>query len=190
MKLMPSQLVCRQAVELMSDYIEGSLPRRERRRLEKHLKGCDVCSTYLEQLRATIAASGKVVPEDLAPEVIETFTDLFRRFASCRPCSRSALARPGSWKPDLALSAYAARISDLHTVCRSRAQEILTGSLQRGANRSRGVRDHTEKVLVIAIRDDSGPLGRSLVCDWQQEVVFEPDPRVGVIREISPTLNA
>ena len=37
MKLMPSQLVCQQAVELMSDYLEGSLSRRDRRRLEKHL---------------------------------------------------------------------------------------------------------------------------------------------------------
>jgi anti-sigma factor RsiW len=80
MKLMPSQLVCRQAVELMSDYIEGSLSRRDRRRLEKHLEACDSCTAYLEQLRATIRASGEVVPEDLAPEVIETFTDLFRRF--------------------------------------------------------------------------------------------------------------
>jgi anti-sigma factor RsiW len=80
MKVMPSQLVCQQAVELMSDYIEGSLSRRDRRRLEKHLEACDACTAYLEQLRATIAASGEIVPEDLAPEVIETFTDLFRRF--------------------------------------------------------------------------------------------------------------
>lgn len=80
MKLMPSQLVCQQAVELMSDYLEGSLSRRDRRRLEKHLSGCDACTAYLEQMRATIAASGVVAPEDLAPDVLETLTDLFRRF--------------------------------------------------------------------------------------------------------------
>jgi anti-sigma factor RsiW len=79
MKLLPSQLVCQQAVELMSDYLEGSLSRRDRRRLEKHLLGCDGCTAYLEQLRATIAASGEVVPEDLAPELLESFTELFRR---------------------------------------------------------------------------------------------------------------
>jgi len=79
MKLLPSQLVCQQAVELMSDYLEGSLSRRDRRRLEKHLEGCDGCTAYLEQLRATIAASGEIVPGDLAPEVLETFTELFRR---------------------------------------------------------------------------------------------------------------
>jgi anti-sigma factor RsiW len=80
MKLMPSQLVCQQAVELMSDYLEGSLSRRDRRRLEKHLDGCDACTAYLEQMRATIAASGVPAPEDLAPEALETLTDLFRRF--------------------------------------------------------------------------------------------------------------
>lgn len=80
MKLMPSQLVCRQAVELMSDYLEGSLSRRDRRRLEKHLAACEACSAYLEQLRETIAASGSVVPEQLPPEMLETLTDLFRRY--------------------------------------------------------------------------------------------------------------
>lgn len=80
MRLLPSQLVCRQAVELMSDYVEGSLSRRDRRRLEKHLAGCDACTAYLEQLRATIAASGVVEPENLAPEALETLTDLFRRY--------------------------------------------------------------------------------------------------------------
>jgi anti-sigma factor RsiW len=80
MKLMPSQLVCRQAIELMSDYLEDSLSRRDRRRLEKHLAGCDGCAAYLEQLRVTIAASGAVEPDNLAPEMIETLTDIFRRF--------------------------------------------------------------------------------------------------------------
>jgi anti-sigma factor RsiW len=77
---MPSQLVCQQAVELMSDYLDGSLSRRDRRRLEKHLALCDACTAYLEQLRATIAASGVVAPEDLTPDVLETLTDLFRRY--------------------------------------------------------------------------------------------------------------
>jgi anti-sigma factor RsiW len=80
MKLLASQLVCRQAVELMSDYIEGSLSRRDRRRLEKHLAGCDACTAYLEQLRATIAVSGVVEPEDLSSDALEVLTDLFRRY--------------------------------------------------------------------------------------------------------------
>ena len=80
MKLTPTRLVCQQAVELMSDYLDGSLSRRDRKRLERHLAGCDACGAYLEQMRVTIVASGVVVADDLTPEVLETLTDLFRRF--------------------------------------------------------------------------------------------------------------
>jgi anti-sigma factor RsiW len=80
MRLTPSRLVCQQAVELASDYLEGSLSRRDRRRLERHLAVCDACTTYLEQLRITIAASGSVTPDELAPEVLDTLTELFRKF--------------------------------------------------------------------------------------------------------------
>jgi anti-sigma factor RsiW len=79
-KLTPTRLVCQQAVELMSDYLDGSLSRRDRKRLERHLAGCDACNAYLEQMRVTIVASGVVVADDLTPEVLETLTDLFRRF--------------------------------------------------------------------------------------------------------------
>lgn len=80
MRLTASRLVCQEAVELASDYLEGSLSRRDRRRLEKHLALCDACTAYLEQLRLTIAASGSITLDDLQPEVLETLTDLFRKF--------------------------------------------------------------------------------------------------------------
>lgn len=80
MRLTASRLVCQEAVELASDYLEGSLSRRDRRRLEKHLAECDACTAYLEQLRQTIAASGSVTPDELAPEVLDTLTELFRKF--------------------------------------------------------------------------------------------------------------
>jgi len=72
--------VCRDAVELVSDYLDGTLSRRQRRRLEKHLAQCDACSAYLDQMRATIAASGTVGPEDLPSEVVEGLVNLFRQY--------------------------------------------------------------------------------------------------------------
>ncbi len=80
MRLLPSPLVCQQAVELMSDYLDGSLSRRDRRRLEAHLAQCDACTAYLEQLRVTIAASGVVSINELDPEALQTLTELFERF--------------------------------------------------------------------------------------------------------------
>lgn len=82
MKLLPSPLVCRDAVELVSDYLDGTLSRRQRRRLEKHLAQCDACSAYLDQMRATIAASGRVGPEDLPSDVVEGLVNLYRQFRS------------------------------------------------------------------------------------------------------------
>ncbi len=82
MRLMPSPLVCRDAVELVSDYLDGSLSRRDRRRLEKHLAACDACQAYLAQVRATIAASGHVGPDDLPDDVVEGLVNLFRQYRS------------------------------------------------------------------------------------------------------------
>jgi len=80
MRLLPSPLVCQQAVELMSDYLDGALSRRDRRRLSAHLALCDACTAYLEQLRVTIAASGVVGINDLDPDVLATLTEIFERF--------------------------------------------------------------------------------------------------------------
>jgi anti-sigma factor RsiW len=82
MRLMPSPLVCRDAVELVSDFLDGTLSRRDRRRLEKHLAACDACQAYLAQIRATVAASGHVGPEDLPDDVVEGLVNLFHQYRS------------------------------------------------------------------------------------------------------------
>jgi anti-sigma factor RsiW len=75
-------LVCRQAVALMSDYLDGSLPERDRRRLEQHLAGCPHCTEYLAQLRATIDSLGRAEPDELADEAIDELIALYRRWRS------------------------------------------------------------------------------------------------------------
>ena len=71
-------LVCQQVVELVTDYLEGALPRSGRKRFERHLRACPNCTAYLEQMRLTIAATGRLTPEDLSPDAREEFTELFR----------------------------------------------------------------------------------------------------------------
>lgn len=75
-------LVCQQAVELVTAYLEGALSRRERRRFEAHLRACVNCSAYLEQIQMTIELSGTIEPDDLTPEAREDLTDLYRRWQS------------------------------------------------------------------------------------------------------------
>ena len=75
-------LVCQQAVELVTDYLEGALSRRDRRRFEAHLQGCPNCTAYLEQIRTTIVLSGSIQPEDFTPEARADLIDLYRRWRS------------------------------------------------------------------------------------------------------------
>ena len=74
--------VCREMVELITDYIEGSMSRSQRRRFEAHLENCENCTEYLRQMRATISATGRLREQDLTPEMREEFGALFRRWRS------------------------------------------------------------------------------------------------------------
>jgi anti-sigma factor RsiW len=75
-------LVCQQVVELVTDYLEGTLSRSQRRRFEAHLAGCEHCTEYLAQMRATIALTGRLRAEDLSPEMREEFSSIYRRWRS------------------------------------------------------------------------------------------------------------
>jgi anti-sigma factor RsiW len=80
----PAEIPCQQVVELISDYLEGTLSIRERRRLEHHLAGCPHCSAYLAQMRETLRLTGRLVPADLSAEMQDEFTDIYRRWQADR----------------------------------------------------------------------------------------------------------
>ena len=76
------EIACRQAVDLMTDYLEGALSPRDRARLEVHLAECDYCVEYLAQIRATIDIAGRIEPDDLEPEALDELVSLYRRWQS------------------------------------------------------------------------------------------------------------
>lgn len=75
-------VVCRQAVELVTDYLAGALSSRDRRRLESHLDACPHCTEYFAQIRATIDVTGRVEPDSLTPEARAELVELYRRWQS------------------------------------------------------------------------------------------------------------
>jgi anti-sigma factor RsiW len=87
--LLSHDIVCEQAVELASDYLEGALSRRERRRFERHLAGCPHCTEYLRQMRETIRLTGRLVPEDLSPQMQAEFSELYRRWRAQLPADET-----------------------------------------------------------------------------------------------------
>jgi anti-sigma factor RsiW len=76
----PRDIVCQQAVELVTDYLEGALPQAARRRFERHLAGCPHCTEYLAQMRATIELAGRISPDDLSPQMRDEFIALYRQW--------------------------------------------------------------------------------------------------------------
>ncbi|HYK67330.1 MAG TPA: zf-HC2 domain-containing protein [Streptosporangiaceae bacterium] len=77
---LPADLACQKLVELVTDYLEGALSRRDRKRFERHLAGCPHCPEYLAQMRATIDLTGRITPDDLTPQMRQDFMELFRRW--------------------------------------------------------------------------------------------------------------
>ena len=73
-------LVCRQAVELVTDYLDGALPPAQRRRFLAHLASCRHCPEYLTQIRATIALTGTITPGDLTPRMRDDLIALYGRW--------------------------------------------------------------------------------------------------------------
>jgi len=85
MLLRQRDLVCRQAVELVTDYLEGALSRRERRRFEAHIRACPNCSAYLEQIQAVVELSGSIDPDELTPRARDDLVELYRRWRGTPP---------------------------------------------------------------------------------------------------------
>jgi len=74
------QIDCQELVELITDYLENALPRKQSRRLAKHLAGCANCTEYLDQMRTTIASTGQLRADDLTVEMLAEVTSIFRRW--------------------------------------------------------------------------------------------------------------
>ena len=70
------ELACRDIVELVTAYLEDALDARDRERFEEHLVFCAGCGAYLEQMRTTIAAIGRLeaaLPPELEARLLEAF---------------------------------------------------------------------------------------------------------------------
>jgi anti-sigma factor RsiW len=73
------EMACRELVQVINAYLDGTLPEDDRRRFDAHLEECPYCVNYLDQMRETIAALGDLTPDSIAPEtrreIVEAFGD-------------------------------------------------------------------------------------------------------------------
>jgi anti-sigma factor RsiW len=73
-------LTCKELVELVTMYLEGSLPPEAAARFEAHLQACRGCSTYIDQMRQTIHLTGTLTEESIRDEAEKDLLHAFREW--------------------------------------------------------------------------------------------------------------
>jgi predicted anti-sigma-YlaC factor YlaD len=81
-KLNGHDITCRQAVALVTAYLDGELTRDRHALFEAHLDECEDCTEYFRQIRTTIALTGQLRDEDLDPTARDQLVTLYRRWRS------------------------------------------------------------------------------------------------------------
>ena len=71
-------LTCRELVELVTEYLEGTLPPTERARFAAHLGTCVHCRRYVEQMHLTIRATGALSEETISAGARDALLEAFR----------------------------------------------------------------------------------------------------------------
>jgi anti-sigma factor RsiW len=58
-----ADIACIDLVELVTDYLEDALGQEQRETFEAHLRTCDGCRVYVEQMRETREHLGHIPPD-------------------------------------------------------------------------------------------------------------------------------
>jgi anti-sigma factor RsiW len=69
---------CQEVVEVITDYLEDRLSPEDGAIFEAHLALCDGCRWYLDQMRITIAAVGRIEDDEVPAELRDTVLAAFR----------------------------------------------------------------------------------------------------------------
>ncbi|HET9143336.1 zf-HC2 domain-containing protein [Actinophytocola sp.] len=75
-----SDMTCQELVELVSDFLDGTLDPETEHEVVEHVAYCDGCGAYIDQFRQTIRALGDVptetLPENIREELLRANRDL------------------------------------------------------------------------------------------------------------------
>ena len=74
-----ASLACKELVEIITDYLEGMLPERDRRRFDTHILTCAPCRDYVEEMRTTLRLAGRLTVDSISPGTRDELLRAFRR---------------------------------------------------------------------------------------------------------------
>ena len=73
-------MTCEELVELVTAYLEDTLPADDRRAFDEHLALCPGCDRYLAQFRQTIDLLGELPEESLPAPARDRLLDAFAQW--------------------------------------------------------------------------------------------------------------
>jgi predicted anti-sigma-YlaC factor YlaD len=73
-----SDLDCREFVELVTSYLEGSMDAQAEQDFVDHLALCDGCERYLDQMRRTSESLAELPGDAIATDARSALLDAFR----------------------------------------------------------------------------------------------------------------
>lgn len=73
-------LTCKELVEIVTDYLEGTLSPSDQKRFSEHLALCDGCQAYLQQVRVIVATLGRLNEQLISSEAREKLLRAFRNW--------------------------------------------------------------------------------------------------------------
>jgi len=74
-----TELACKELVEIITDYLEQTLPERDRIRFEAHILTCPPCREYVAEMKNTLRLTGRLTVESISPGARDDLLRAFRR---------------------------------------------------------------------------------------------------------------
>jgi anti-sigma factor RsiW len=72
------EMTCQELVEVITDYIEGTMSAGDRQRFDAHLGECPYCVNYLDQMRTVISTLGALDEDSIPAGARDELLDAFR----------------------------------------------------------------------------------------------------------------
>jgi anti-sigma factor RsiW len=91
---------CKECVELLGEYIEGTLPADRAKALEEHLSTCPPCITFVRTYKATGKLCRSVLKHDMPRELVASLKSFLGEhvpgFACSKPDTAAASSQPAT----------------------------------------------------------------------------------------------
>ena len=79
---------CKECVELLGEYIEGTLPPDRAKALEEHLSECPPCITFVRTYKATRGLCRKALSREMPSELVHSLSTFLGKHVPGFGCSK------------------------------------------------------------------------------------------------------